>query len=217
MIVEARYLKSYDADEPYVKYMDIEVVEVLYGTNVLSADTLTLVDYNTSCDIGLYFWSTMGDKFVFKFDALEVKDDANFPVFNLDICTISYLRMKENSLIGLFVYDYPYLKKDTVNYVSFKEDMFGVCDQIQSATSTQEIPSGYSTFPNPVQQTLNIEMKDNKKSEYKIYSSTGSLITSGKIESQNRYSVDMSTFTSGVYYLQMQVGEEVFTEKLLKI
>lgn len=72
-------------------------------------------------------------------------------------------------------------------------------------------------FPNPSNGVSNLQWNEASDMELQVFSSTGKLILSKKLSTEeNQTSIEV--FNSGVYYIQMlKEGEQVWTEKLVKL
>jgi hypothetical protein len=72
-------------------------------------------------------------------------------------------------------------------------------------------------YPNPVDEILNIDFsnKDVRSSSIKIYDFSGRIIqTVSKIYENN--SIDIRNLKRGVYFIQIEIGTEVFIRKIIK-
>lgn len=80
----------------------------------------------------------------------------------------------------------------------------------------------YNLYPNPVQHELTIEyyLSEDATVSYALYTMNGQAVYLSPAQSQMRgvYSdrVDMNAYPKGEYVLRMQVGENVFNEKIIK-
>ena len=61
----------------------------------------------------------------------------------------------------------------------------------------------YKVFPNPFNQTLNIEIKFPKGNDFRIYNGIGELVISGKLNSQIN-TIDLSSLPPNVYLLKVE-------------
>lgn len=90
------------------------------------------------------------------------------------------------------------------------------------ATSIQEAKqkNDLILFPNPASRTFSFEGKSSsEKINFILINSTGMEVRSGNITtSGNTYksSIDISTISSGIYFLKVTDGNSVWTEKLIK-
>ncbi len=74
-----------------------------------------------------------------------------------------------------------------------------------------------SLFPNPINETLNIDLQttSNQNSSLRIYSLSGQLITTQKVATKN-IQIDMSNYPSGTYWIQLLNTEWTLMEKVIK-
>jgi len=220
-VIEARFINFYEATNSYYKYADIEITSHLYGLDTLSYDTLTIIDYYTTCDVGLHSLAEIGDNFLFIFEELETEEEANYPIFNLDLCNLKFLQLRGDSIAGIFIYEQSlidfYLHPDTIAYEPFKNDIHNACELLKLTTSLAESIYDISIFPNPVHENLNVKMNPVHDAKYQIYSNTGEIIELGKISQQGNFNVNISHFSSGIYYLQIHTEEQMFNKKIVKL
>jgi len=73
-------------------------------------------------------------------------------------------------------------------------------------------------YPNPTNSTITIEMSDYQEEIIMahVLSSNGSLLLEGEIRNQNKYSVDLSRFASGQYYLILTRKNETISYTIIK-
>lgn len=85
-----------------------------------------------------------------------------------------------------------------------------------SALSVEEtaIEAGIKIYPNPVQEILNINSKENLQA-FEIYSSTGQLVTRGSLNSPQS-SINTASLNTGVYYIKIKTAKATITEKFIK-
>ena len=68
-------------------------------------------------------------------------------------------------------------------------------------------------YPNPVSSQLHINLNAEESADYAIYTITGQMITSGKL--QNTSIIDVESLSNGMYYLKIS-GKENRTLKIIK-
>jgi hypothetical protein len=74
----------------------------------------------------------------------------------------------------------------------------------------------YSLSPNPVRNLLNIKMENElNKTIAKLYSSIGELVYSHEFTISD-FTIEMSTFKNGLYYLQLENNSETVIQKIIK-
>lgn len=93
-------------------------------------------------------------------------------------------------------------------------------DDISSRNSNSEISNTVRLFPNPVTDVLNIthsEPRINFQSA-KIFNSSGIVIYSENISSSNQLKIDVSTFSEGIYIVEIiDNSENKIIERFMKI
>lgn len=77
-------------------------------------------------------------------------------------------------------------------------------------------PLGFKLFPNPVSQTLNLEVEEVfDEDEYSIFNISGVLMAEKRLDS-NSTQVDVSRFPAGIYLVKIRNGSKFFQEKFTK-
>jgi hypothetical protein len=75
--------------------------------------------------------------------------------------------------------------------------------------------SGFQIYPNPSDNIFNIELKNNNEFEFKVYDITGKVIVNKTKISRDSYLFDMSSFSSGMYFINIKSNNQSATRKLL--
>ncbi len=78
---------------------------------------------------------------------------------------------------------------------------------------TESVFQGIKLHPNPVINELNVVLAKGTIKSMKIYSATGALLETVKI---NENTLDVSQLSSGVYILSVNTGQEIHTQKFIK-
>ena len=83
---------------------------------------------------------------------------------------------------------------------------------LSTVLSTSEfLLSRFSIFPNPVQNSFTIQLKENiQLKKVRIYNNLGQLITSSK-----KLTINTSTFSSGIYFVEIETNKGKATKKLV--
>ncbi|MCW3077853.1 MAG: BNR/Asp-box repeat protein, partial [Bacteroidetes bacterium] len=95
----------------------------------------------------------------------------------------------------------------TINTVGFKENVLG------------SVSNSY-VYPNPASHSaiLSIDMKDNAVVNVEVYNTIGQLVKSSKNTAQvgeNNFNIDLANLSSGIYLVNVKVGNAVSTKKLI--
>ena len=78
----------------------------------------------------------------------------------------------------------------------------------------KEFENNFSIFPNPATDKLNIISPDNKIFSINILNSFGENIYSTKATSNLQ--IETSSFASGLYFIQVNSQNKLFTQKFIK-
>lgn len=89
---------------------------------------------------------------------------------------------------------------------------------VRGTLSTEEFGSNtFNVYPNPSSSVFNINMKQANTFNYEVYNISGQLIMKNKNINPTGYSyaLDMSAYTSGVYFLKLTSNNATITKKLI--
>lgn len=82
--------------------------------------------------------------------------------------------------------------------------------------SDMQIGNNISIYPNPTRKNWQIQNADGTVIQsYVVYNLQGEIITEGVVNS-SQFSVESSELTSGVYFLQLNIGEGSYIHKIIK-
>ncbi len=78
-----------------------------------------------------------------------------------------------------------------------------------------EVASSFSVglYPNPTNGTVYLSIKGANQADFNLYNSLGQMLQAGSIISSG--TIDMQQYYNGVYYLKVQAGGAVFTQRVL--
>ncbi len=74
-----------------------------------------------------------------------------------------------------------------------------------------------AVYPNPTSGLLNIELMNNEMmTGYRLYDALGRLIKSEKLPNkEEKHQVDIASLASGIYNLQVQSNDKIFTKRVV--
>lgn len=88
--------------------------------------------------------------------------------------------------------------------------------QIGAVTSISELElRPYSINPNPIQDISNITFETSESFELKCFDTVGKLLFTQTGQSQ--FNLDLSNQNSGLYFIEIKIGNQVFIEKVIKL
>lgn len=134
--------------------------------------------------------------------------------------TLGYNVYRDGTLIAEAITETTYIDNDFVNTEAHTWNVRTVCETTTSNQVSKSLPVCYnninehlknlSIFPNPASQEVNIQVDDFQKVE--IYNTFGQLI-----KSQNSNVVDVSTYSSGIYFFKVFDQEHNFMNKRVAV
>lgn len=95
---------------------------------------------------------------------------------------------------------------------SIWEKLNSVMCNATSINETKSNTTSISIFPNPANTEINIVLPSNNNTQIEISNAMGQLI----IKDQNKNKIDISNFTSGLYFISVKQGQQICTQKLIK-
>lgn len=72
-------------------------------------------------------------------------------------------------------------------------------------------------YPNPAEESVNIEINSNSNLEYHIYNITGKLISKGVLENNKPNSINISDFPKGILLIKVSGGNQLIVKKLIHL
>jgi hypothetical protein len=79
----------------------------------------------------------------------------------------------------------------------------------------RNISTDFSLYPNPVADKFTVVLPSHTSSEIKIYDAMGRVVLSQKVNTE-KTSIDFSSYTSGIYLVEMNDGRSSITKKIIK-
>jgi hypothetical protein len=70
-------------------------------------------------------------------------------------------------------------------------------------------------YPNPSSNRINIKFENNSITAIKLFDNLGKIVKSVDEINRSSTSLDISNFNSGIYYLQILVGNELVSQKII--
>jgi Zn-dependent metalloprotease len=81
-------------------------------------------------------------------------------------------------------------------------------------SATKEVTTeAFVLYPNPAAEALNITVKENKESTYRIYNSVGFDVLNGKTSGG---SINVNQLTKGIYFIELNNGESTTVKSFIK-
>jgi hypothetical protein len=116
-----------------------------------------------------------------------------------------------NNFVGnTFQEEIDYLKTWISNRLIWMDNnMFGVCDNLSVNDLT--VSNSFQVYPNPTSGVLNIiNSEHQKKTTINLYTAYGGEVGSFEFIDQKEISLDLSSFSKGLYFLTIQQNNEAY-------
>jgi len=99
------------------------------------------------------------------------------------------------------------------SYYRFKQTDFNGDFAYSNIVTLQYIRPGVTIFPNP--NTGIFDVQTTVQGTYKILNTSGQIIQTGDMK--NNLSIDISQEAQGVYFISIQMDNEVITKRMIKL
>ncbi|SEF54478.1 M4 family metallopeptidase [Flavobacterium urumqiense] len=84
---------------------------------------------------------------------------------------------------------------------------------LAKTSKTETINEAFVLYPNPTSEVLNVSVKENKVSSYKIFNSLGFQIQTGKTSGGE---INVSNLSKGIYFFELNNGQETVVKSFIK-
>lgn len=84
---------------------------------------------------------------------------------------------------------------------------------LAKTSKTETINEAFVLYPNPTSEVLNVSVKENKVSSYKIFNSLGFQIQTGKTSGAE---INVSNLSKGIYFFELNNGQETVVKSFIK-
>ena len=159
--------------------------------------------YGPPRPIYISFQDALGSE-VFAYNSALLSNN-EWQQFSVDLSTVS------TSSISRFVL---FLDQGVVNWDKYFLDDFNLSSVQLSLLDFQDIEI-FNIYPNPVEQQLNIDFKDNSEKNLEIYDLQGRSLLSLNIDADSdNISLDVSQFSTGIYFLQIESESSLYSKQI---
>ena len=159
--------------------------------------------YGPPRPIYISFQDALGSE-VFAYNSALLSNN-EWQQFSVDLSTVS------TSSISRFVL---FLDQGVVNWDKYFLDDFNLSSVQLSLLDFQDVEI-FNIYPNPVEQQLNIDFKDNSEKNLEIYDLQGRSLLSLNINADSdNISLDVSQFSTGIYFLQIESESSLYTKQI---
>jgi Zn-dependent metalloprotease len=84
---------------------------------------------------------------------------------------------------------------------------------LSKTAKTETINEAFVLYPNPTTEVLNVSVKENKVSTYKIFNSLGFQIQTGKTSGGE---INVSNLSKGIYFFELNNGQDTVVKSFIK-
>lgn len=183
--------------------VDVKVLETLSG---VLPDSLTIREQdgvNLNAIINTIYY--VGDTLL-----VDLYNDSFYQekgYYGISICGVHILKVENDSLVGSISSGI-----DKMSYNDFKKT---TCAKIVSTANKQSIQE-VTIYPNPATNQVEIT-SSSFVHVYQLVDIHGKIIEEKINEHWQNYSLDISTFSSGIYFLKLETDDRIITKKIIKL
>ena len=84
---------------------------------------------------------------------------------------------------------------------------------VTKTSKTETINEAFVLYPNPTSEVLNVSVKENKVSSYKIFNSQGFQIQTGKTSGGE---INVNNLSKGIYFFELNNGQDTVVKSFIK-
>jgi len=110
-----------------------------------------------------------------------------------------------------------YCKMNNVDFPYLELERSLVVVEVDIPLSSSDVSKmEYQVFPNPTKDYINVKFDFNISDvTFNIYSISGKKMKTGKLN--NKEFINIGEFMEGIYYLELNAGDAIFTKRIVKI
>ena len=159
--------------------------------------------------------------------------DGNVNVIADGYGTLILPSMTFNNVLKVSVTDIhhnPNLPKDTIHYSIwygagipytilkiYNNDYARYIDGFNTYVDREQYSNSISVYPNPASYTVEIDMGERADDlSYKLIDVLGKVVSTERIINTNKFSIDISSLETGIYFLRMNYKEKLIIKKIIK-
>ncbi len=87
---------------------------------------------------------------------------------------------------------------------------------VEGTLGLEDLSTGsFQIYPNPSNTIFNIDLRNNNEFEFKVYDITGKVIINKSKVNRSSYQLNMSSFSPGMYFINITANNQSATRKLL--
>jgi hypothetical protein len=182
---------------------NVEVV--LYDFNLLLGDTVVSTYGNHTCDPDTFIVQNV--------DSIVCSDGFHRRL---------YLGNNIQWVEGIGSYNYllePFNKfclSGNDSLLCMRSDNFTLDGWDCSVGIVELLSTDVNIHPNPTQDWITVSLEEGTATSVSIRNSLGQLLLSDKKPSTNQVELDLSSYPTGIYFLQLEVDGQVITKKVVK-
>jgi len=215
-VVRGEILNKYEIegiDEFDTKfYMDVLIVENIIGD--LTTDTISIVNFATSCDL-FHDGFNVGDEVILNcIDENRIDDFSGHPYVSPGGCSSKLLTLNDNGIIEGAIR----LDLNSQSFDEFKSEI-GTCSELTVLDRwIEQIDEKVFIFPNPSSDDIYVatSFRLEEETSYELYDGTGQLLQKGLMNLNNQFKITIKNYPKGVYYLSLKIRDQFLIRKVLK-
>lgn len=190
---------------------DSDTIQIYVGPNILPTISITVLDSAYIGDIVTIYADASDEngsvkKVEFFVDGKSIGVDTEYP-FTFDWKALD----GSHEIKAIATDDLDSTTTSAISTIIITDKSWGIAEQ-------GLINKLISIYPNPVKESLIVNVLGNKNGTYTLTDVKGAILTQGNLEVSTAglsKSIKVSEYASGVYYLSLSIGEERITKKIV--
>ena len=188
--------------------LDVVVEEIIFGS--LTVDTISIINGLVTSELSHDSFNIGDEIIINNIEENRIDDITGRPFISPNACVSRVLTLKDGIVRGSIQ-----RRNDSQSIEDFKAEIEGcVLTSIDPAINGRIIIS-----PNPSADEIRIYttifLDDNFS--YELFNSAGQIILSGLFSPSTNNALDINTLSNGVYFLRIQIRDQVAIKKVIKI
>lgn len=134
--------------------------------------------------------------------------------------TYQWLDCNDNNSIIAGATNQTYTPSENGNYALIIND--GICADTSNCLAVAGLgvntltKAGFKMYPNPASQNITLDLGSLNQVNISIHNSMGEEIYKTQTNNQTKFNISLAEFSNGIYFVNVQIGTEVFTQKIVK-
>ncbi len=217
-VVRGEIIDIYEIEQAngfeFIHYIDLVIQENILGD--FATDTISIVGSSiNTCNIVINSIVEIGQELILTgLDENNIDDVTGYPYMTLHLCSPNILFVNEDETVE------GYIRPDLEiqSYEEFKLEI-GICSDLTAIDRLlSELDRYIHILPNPTSDYLDIEsdLGLEEPATIELYNAMGQLVHKELFNLKSWLRLETKNYASGVYFLKLQVRNQIVVRKIVK-